>query len=146
MNEVKAFVNHWINSEKKSKILMPKAYKWDFLTLYQIRYILVKFINVDLKNFILHYKFQCVCRVTVTDLSKYCRGGCFLTLLTNHVTSDLAFDFDVWASAEEATGRCVSFPEFSYMIPLMCFSTSTRFVKASQLLSTILVLCCAGWR
>jgi len=35
-------------------------------------------------------------------------------------------------------------PGFSYMIPLMCFSTSTRFVKISQHLPTILMLCCAS--
>jgi len=31
-------------------------------------------------------------------------------------------------------------PGFSYMISLMCFSTSTRIVKTSQLSPTILVL------
>jgi len=32
----------------------------------------------------------------------------------------------------------------SYMIPLMGLSTSTRFVKTSQLSPTALVLCCAS--
>jgi len=34
--------------------------------------------------------------------------------------------------------------EGAYMIPLMCFSTSTRFVKTSQLSPTLIVLCCIG--
>jgi len=37
-------------------------------------------------------------------------------------------------------------PEFSYMISLMCFSTSTRIVKTTQLSPTILVLCYACWQ
>jgi len=37
-------------------------------------------------------------------------------------------------------------PPLGYMILLMCFSTSTRFVKTSQLSLTILVLCFSGLR
>jgi len=41
-------------------------------------------------------------------------------------------------SAEKAGGR--DSPWISYMTLLMCFSRSTRFVKASHLVSTILIL------
>jgi len=41
-------------------------------------------------------------------------------------------------------GWAVVFPGFLHMLPLMCISPCTRFVKTSQLSPTIIVLCRAG--
>jgi len=50
------------------------------------------------------------------------------------------WDIGMGVGSEGQGEGAVDPPGFSYMIPLMCFSTNTCFVK------TILVLCCAGWR
>jgi len=46
---------------------------------------------------------------------------------------------------KSGTRKAVAPSGFSYILPLLCFSTSTCFVKTSQLPPTIFVLCMQRW-
>jgi len=94
--------------------------------------------------------FQCLC----TDLAQmvnlviqWCRSRLRIWGRRNNLQflpsfSSITYCSVHWRRKRGAGG--LGLPGFSYRIPPICFSTSTRFVKISQLSPTILVLCCAG--